>query len=137
MPLTLTDLTRLCGDLLRRPGGARNPQPEPRTSPRDRRAGSFHPQQTGLHTRPIEQLLFEDAAARGPEYFNAFLDRAIGNPGRATEARLRAVIRATVLGKPLFEMPQPVALLPGDYARHLQADEPWWQKLIEQTSEDG
>ena len=91
----------------------------------------------GCTPGPIEQLLFEDAAARGPEYFNAFLDRAIGNPGRATEARLRAVIRATVLGKPLFEMPQPVALLPGDYARHLQADEPWWQKLIEQTSEDG
>jgi hypothetical protein len=51
---------------------------------------------------------------------------------------MRALIRFHVLGKPLFEMPQPVAVPPlPDYARRLQADDvvPWWQKLIEMTSE--
>jgi len=55
----------------------------------------------------------------------------------ATEAQLRDLIRATLLGKPLFEELQPIAPLPDDYARRLQADDgtPWWQKLIEQTTE--
>jgi len=55
----------------------------------------------------------------------------------ATEAQLRDLIRAAVLGKPLFEELQPIAPLPDDYARRLQADDgtPWWQKLIEQTTE--
>ena len=55
----------------------------------------------------------------------------------ATEAQLRDLIRAAVLGKPLFEMSPPVPRLPDDYARRMQAEDsiPWWQKLIEQATE--
>jgi hypothetical protein len=124
MTLTLTDLLdyieTCCGD----------PEVREVLSQRPEQARAiaelvaFTRKRQGCTPGPIERQLFEDAAAHGPEYFNAFLNRVIGNPGRATEAQLRAVIRTTVLGKPLFEMPQPVALLPDDYARHLQADEP-------------
>jgi hypothetical protein len=72
---------------------------------------AFTRKRQGCTPGTFEGQLYDDAMARGPEYFEAFLNRVIGNPGRATEAQLRDLIRATRLGKPLFEMPRPATPL--------------------------
>ena len=98
--------TRLRGDLLRRPGDARELSRSPEQARAIAELVAFTRKRLGCTPSPIERQLFEDAAARGPKYFNAFLERVIGNRGSTAGSDPRHFAgQAAVRGAPTDRAP--------------------------------